>query len=156
MWGQVRATRDADFKVSIGDRSPAEFREVVAKRFPERPTSIPAYLRSPHVIHIWAAPGVAVDFLISIFDYERHAIDRAITATIENVAVRVCTAEDLIVHKAIANREQDWIDIQGVLIRQRGKLDQAYIMKWLREFASELESPEMVTRYRQLRTRYDP
>ncbi len=156
VWGQVRATRDADFKVSIGDQSLAEFRELVTRRFPRRATSIPVHQQSPHVIHVWAAPGIAVDFLISVFDYERQAIERAATTMIEDVAVRVCTAEDLIVHKAIANREQDWIDIQGVLIRQHGKLDQGYIMHWLREFTEELESPEILTRYRQLQARHDP
>ena len=29
VWGEVRATRDADFKISIGDRSLSEFRELV-------------------------------------------------------------------------------------------------------------------------------
>jgi predicted nucleotidyltransferase len=153
LWGQVRATRDADFKVSIGNRSIAEFRQLVSKQFSERQTTVPPHLQPPHIIHVWATAGVAVDFFVSIFDYELQAIEHAVGAVIEGVPIRICTAEDLIVHKAIANREQDWIDIEGVLIRQHAKLDQAYILNWLRQFAAALETPDIVTRYEQLRAK---
>jgi len=156
VWGEVRATRDADFKISIGERSLSEFRNLVLSRFPERQTGIPAHLQSGHVIHIWAMPEAAVDLLVSIFDYERQAIDRAIETTIEEVRVQVCTAEDFVIHKVVANREQDWIDVERVLMRQRAKLDQKYIQDWLRQFAEGLEMPELLTRYQQLQAKYDP
>jgi len=156
VWGEVRATRDADFKISIGERSLNEFRNLVLSRFPERQTGIPAHLQSGHVIHIWAMPEAAVDLLVSIFDYERQAIDRAIEKTIEGVPVQVCTAEDFVIHKVVANREHDWIDVERVLMRQRAKLDQKYIQDWLRQFAEGLEMPELLTRYQQLQAKYDP
>jgi plasmid stabilization system protein ParE len=53
-------------------------------------------------------------------------------------------------YQAISNRSQDWIDIEGVLIRQRGKLDDAYIRDWLSQFAEALENPEILTRFNQL------
>lgn len=155
VWGEVRATHDADFKVSI-DMPLAEFRGLVLNRFPERQTQIPPHLRSPYVLHIWAAPGVAVDIFVSVFEYERLAIGRATEMTLEGVPVRVCTAEDFIVHKVVANREYDWIDVERVLIRQKSRLDQNYILGWIGQFAESLESPEIMARYRQLRARYDP
>lgn len=155
IWGEVRTTRDADFKVSI-DMPLAEFRQLVFQRFPERQTAVPRHLQSAHVIHIWATPDSAVDLLVSIFDYERQAIARAIETVIEGMRVKVSTAEDLIIHKAVANRPIDWLDIERILIRQRGKLDQDYIMTWLQQFAEGLDSPEILAHYRQLRQRYDP
>lgn len=154
VWGEVRVTRDADFKVGIGDQSLSEFRDLVLKRFPERQAHVPAHLQSAHVIHVWAMPSVPVDLMVSIFDYERQAIDRALPITVGGVSVRVCTAEDFIVHKVIANREQDWIDVERVVIRQKSKLDQRYILNWLKQFAEGLESPELLTRYQQLQARY--
>ena len=50
VWGEVRATHDADIKVSI-DMPLAEFRGLVLNRFPERQTQIPPHLRSPYVLH---------------------------------------------------------------------------------------------------------
>jgi len=148
-WGEMRATHDADFKVSI-DMPLAEFRKLVLEHFPARPTNIPQHMLSPHVIHIWAMPNMAADFLVSIFDYEKQAIQRALEMDILGVPTRVCTAEDLIIHKAITERGKDWGDIEGVLMRQRGKLDLAYIRNWLTQFAEALENPEILTRFNHL------
>jgi predicted nucleotidyltransferase len=91
-----------------------------------------------------------VDLLVGIFDYERQAIERAVETDIEGVPMRVCTAEDLVIHKVIADRAKDWIDIEGVLMRQRGKLDINYIRDWLTQFAEALEKPELLTRFNNL------
>jgi len=149
VWGEVRMTRDADFKVST-DMLPSDFRHLVLSHFAERQTGLPQHLRSSFVIHIWAMPDIAVDLLMSVFDYERQAIARAVDATIEGIPARVCTAEDLIIHKAIANRTQDWMDIEGVLLRQGNKLDLVYLRDWLTQFAEALESPELLTRFNEL------
>lgn len=149
IWGRSRATRDADFKISI-DMPLEEFRKMVLEHFPARPTNIPANQLSPHVIHIWALPNVAADLLVSIFDYERDAIDRALEFNVEGVMARVCTAEDLIIHKAIAGRGIDWQDVEGILFRQHGKLDVKYIRKWLAQFAEGLDNPEMLQQFEKL------
>jgi predicted nucleotidyltransferase len=155
IWGEPRLTRDADFKVSI-DMPLTEFRKKVLTFFEERPTKIPQAALSPYVVHIWAIPEVAVDLLVSVFDYEKQAIERAVEWNIEGVSVRVCRAEDFIVHKVVANREYDWLDIERVLIRQKSKLDQSYILDWLTQFSEALENPEMLARYKKLRAQYDP
>ncbi len=60
------------------------------------------------------------------------------------------TAEDLIIHKAIADRPKDWMDIEGVIWRQRGKLDVPYLRRWLREWGQELEKPYLLSRFNDL------
>ncbi len=40
--------------------------------------------------------------------------------------------------------------IEGILIRQRGKLDVEYIQQWLTQFSEALENPEILTRFNQL------
>lgn len=149
IWGEMRVTHDVDFKVSV-DMPLVDFRKLVLERFPARPTNIPVHKLSPHVIHIWASPDVAADILVGIFDYEREAIKRAVNAEVLGVSTRVCTAEDFIIHKAIANRDKDWMDVASILIRQRGKLDLKYIRKWLTEFAEGLENPELIQRFEKL------
>lgn len=156
VWGEVRVTRDADFKVSIGDRSLKDFRDLILNRFQERTVDIPPHRQSAHVFHIWAMPEVPVDLFVSVFDYERQAIERALEMSIGGIPVRVCTAEDFIVHKVVANREHDWLDVERVLVRQGSKLDQTYIKNWLKQFAEALEAPEILIRYVQLQDRYDP
>jgi len=146
IWGEMRVTHDVDFKVSV-DMPLADFRQLVLEHFPARPTNIPPHKLSPYVIHIWGSPGVAADILVSMFDYEREAIKRAVNAEVMGVTTRICTAEDFIIHKAIANREKDWMDVASIIMRQRGKLDIKYIRNWLAQFADALENPEILKRF---------
>ena len=59
--------------------------------------------------------------------------------------LRTCSAEDLIVHKAFAARERDWVDIEGVLLRQ-GALDIALIYEELSPLVALKEEPAILTR----------
>ena len=43
-----------------------------------------------------------------------------------------CWPEDLIVLKAFAGRMQDWLDVEGVLVRQSASLNRALILSELR------------------------
>ena len=70
--------------------------------------------------------------------------------TYQGVTFPVCTAEDLIIHKAISEREKDWLDIDGVLDRVGNDLDQSYVDYWLSQFALALERPQLVNRYQEL------
>ncbi len=149
VWGEIRVTHDADIKVSI-DVPLTEFRKLVFEHFPERHSNIPAHKKSQYVVHIWASPDVAIDLLVSIFDYEKKAIERAVEADVLGIPARVCAAEDFIIHKAIANREKDWMDIEIILVRQRGKLNIEYIRNWLSQFAEALENPEIFSRLEDL------
>ena len=149
IWGRVRATHDADFKVGI-DMPLADFRRMVLEHFPARQTNIPAQKLSPHIVHIWATPDVPADLLVCIFDYERQAIDRATEMILDGVPARVCTAEDLLIHKVVASRGNDWRDVEGILIRQKNNLDMKYVRHWLKEFAEGLENPELLAHFEKL------
>jgi predicted nucleotidyltransferase len=89
-----------------------------------------------------------MDISLGIPGYEEEAIGRA--AEIELTPgdrVRVCSAEDLIIHKAVASRAQDNRDIEGVVLRQGKRLDVAYVRRWLAAFSEILESPEAQARF---------
>jgi len=61
--------------------------------------------------------------------------------------VRLCSAEDLTIHKAVAGRPQDVRDIEGVVYRQGDRLDVEYIRSWLQEFAAVLETSAVLERF---------
>jgi len=55
--------------------------------------------------------------------FESSAIERSSNVElVPGATLRTCSAEDLIVHKAFAARPQDWVDIDGVILEQRGQL----------------------------------
>jgi hypothetical protein len=64
-----------------------------------------------------------------------------------------CSAEDLVVLKAFADRGKDWADIEGVLTRQRGKLGWRYIWAQLRPLVELKGEPEILERLKRLRRR---
>jgi len=37
--------------------------------------------------------------------------------------ITTCGCEDLLVLKAFAGREKDWLDVEGIVARQRGRID---------------------------------
>lgn len=144
VWGEPRATRDVDVKVYIGERTPREFAKMVAREFaPVQP--LPG---GPDLIVSLAFPsGVTVDFLIAIPGYEEVVLDRAQPRLLAGMQLPICSAEDLIIYKVIADRPKDWADIEGVLTEQGNRLDQTYIRNWLRQFAEVLERPDWLERY---------
>ncbi len=57
---------------------------------------------------------------------------------LHNKVVRLCSAEDLIIHKAVAGRPQDLRDIEGIVYRQGPMLDATTVRRWLGAFAEVL------------------
>jgi len=68
----------------------------------------------------------------SLFDYS------------SKIVLRTCSAEDLIVLKAFAGRGQDWVDVEGVIVRQTGTLDWRYVSEQLGPLAELKEDPEIL------------
>ena len=67
-----------------------------------------------------------------------------------DAALTTCSAEDLIVLKAFANRDKDWLDVDGVILRQAGQLDVALIWRELDPLVELKEEPEIGERLRKL------
>ena len=58
--------------------------------------------------------------------------------------------DDLIVHKALAGRDRDWLDIEGVVIRQGEDLDGDFVPTELARLAELKGSIDAVDRLRVL------
>ncbi|HLF28396.1 MAG TPA: nucleotidyltransferase [Anaerolineae bacterium] len=151
VWGRARATYDTDFKVLIGNRTIEEFVKLVGNHFELRVSHAVDFAKRTYVVPVYARNRVAVDLGLGFLPYEEQAVEKAIAVSYRGVTFAACTPEDLIIHKAISEREKDWADIEGVLIRQKGRLDQAYITHWLEQFANALARPELAQRYQALR-----
>jgi len=83
--------------------------------------------------------------------FEERTITRASPWKISKKdSLITCCAEDLIVHKAFANRDLDWLDLRGVLRRQGQKLNVDLIFKELRPLLELKEAPEIEDRLRKM------
>jgi hypothetical protein len=148
--GEPRATHDADLKVLVQGMTIAEFRALAETRFKPYRRPWLGRAESTLIISIEVASDMIVDMLVAVLPYEELAIRRAEMIEVEDLSLPVCTAEDLIIHKAIADRPKDWLDIEKILLRQGGKLDVEYVHSWLIQFADALEKPTLVARFDEL------
>lgn len=74
--------------------------------------------------------GIPLDIAFGAMPFEAHSIERASPMEIGGgQSLLTCSAEDLIVYKAFAGRDRDWLDIEGIAIRQGPALDTETI--WL-------------------------
>ena len=103
------------------------------------------FARSRRVLLLRAPSGVGLDIALGGFPFEETAVARSSLYVFPpDLPLRTCSAEDLIVLKAFAAREKDWVDIEGVIIRQAGAIDWPYVRANLGPLAELKEEPEIV------------
>lgn len=150
-WGEPRFTRDLDITIVVEPGEEVEIINAILACFPPRIENAKEFAVKYRVILV-TVPGLCdVDISLGFPGYEMEAAKRAIDYDIGNGRfVRLCSAEDLIIHKIVAHRPQDITDVEGVLIRQRNQLDFTYIQRWLKEFAEALDMPEIEETFEEL------
>ena len=65
---------------------------------------------------------------------------------------RVCTAEDLIIYKMLSPRASDARDFEGIIDCQGDKLDDSYIIDWLKQFEIALDDSTRIDTYQNMRS----
>lgn len=146
-WGVLRATYDVDIKVLVPDSDYPAMRNALFSAFPVRARP---ELPANSLIVAVAIGDVIIDFLLALPGYEEMIIERAIQIDLGEWSAWVCTAEDLIIQKAVAGRDKDWLDIEGILIQQASQLDTEYVHGWLVQFVEALENPQLLERYMEI------
>ena len=145
VWGEPRLTQDVDLTIAAPLDEPERVIRALVERFRSRHPDPLEFARRARVVLIHASNGCPVDISLALPGYEDEVMRRTVNYEIEpGKAVRLCSAEDLIIHKVVAGRPQDVADIEGVVYRQQDALDVSYIRLWLREFAALLEQPERI------------
>jgi hypothetical protein len=98
-----------------------------------------------------AENGVGLDVALGALPFEKEAIDRATPFVLpDKTSITTCSAEDLIVHKAFADRPQDWVDVRMVIVRQAARLNVEQIFHNLTPLVALKESPKILDRLRSL------
>ena len=146
-WGEPRFTHDLD--LTVQDKLDlAELVRAVTEAFGSRVSDPYQFARDTRML-LLNVEDVDVDVAIALRGYEEALFERSQPYEVEpGKHIRICSAEDLIIHKALAGRPQDLADIQSVIYRQ-GDLDVEYIRSWLGEFSSALGDSGIIERFEQ-------
>lgn len=153
LWGEPRLTRDVDVKVLLGRDERQHLLGLLAG-YTSLHADPDAALRQTGFAFFLDPAGVRVDVMLAETSFDEAAIGRArLVETQPSQVVRMCSAEDLIIYKMVSLRAQDRADVEGVIRRQGNALDDAYIVKWLREFEQALDDNTLVKEYRHMQRR---
>jgi hypothetical protein len=154
-WGEPRMTRDADATLLTNfteDERAISF--LLGKFIPRRPDA-EDFARRNRVLLIRASNGVDLDVALGAVDFEQRSVSRASDwKHRKGHSLKTCSAEDLVVHKAFASRERDWLDIDGICARQGAKLDVPLVLAELEPLAALKDDPDIIPRLRRAFSRH--
>ena len=145
-WGTPRLTVDLDLTLLTGFGHEASVVETLLSWLVPRIPDARDFALAHRVLLVETPEGVAVDIALGAMPFEEATVARASVAELAPGArLRTCSASDLVVHKAFAARPQDWVDVEGILVRQEGRLEWPQIWRDLTELAALKEAPELVS-----------
>ena len=127
-WGEPRETVDVDLTLLTGFGGEEQFIHILLEHFEGRIPDADEFARNRRVLLLHSRKGVGLDIALGALPFEELIVQRSsLFDYTPTIALRTCSAEDLIVLKAFAGRSQDWVDVERIIVRQTGKLDWTYI-----------------------------
>src|SRR5262249_30555302 len=118
-WGEPRLTQDVDLTLVSGFGAESRYAEELLRSFQARIPEAGEFARKNRVLLLRSAAGIPIDVALGALPFEERVAERASAWAIgDSVALTTCGAEDLIVLKVFAGREKDWLDVEGIILRQ--------------------------------------
>jgi hypothetical protein len=155
-WGEPRQTVDVDLTLLTGFGGEGPFIRTLLEHFSGRIPDAEQFALQRRVLLLRSSQGVGLDVALGALPYEALVVERASYFDFPpGIALRTCSAEDLIVLKAFAGRGQDWVDVERTIVRQTGRLDWGYIREQLRPLAELKEAPEILDELERRRVEFE-
>lgn len=141
--GKPRLTKDIDAVVLDTDAE-SLLESGAAFGFVARTTDAREFARNTRMLLLRYAKGnIDIDLSLGALPFETEVIERSSMIDVgAGVSIRIASPEDIIIMKAIAGRARDVMDIENI-IQATPALDVDRIRRWVREFSSVLELPEI-------------
>jgi hypothetical protein len=130
--------------------------QTLLENFEPRVADAAPFAKASRVLLIRAPSGVGLDIALGGLRFEEDAANRASEFEFPgDVRLRTCTAEDLVVMKAFAARAKDWLDVEGIIIRQSGKLDWSYVESQLQPLVELKGAPDILAELERRRIEFE-
>lgn len=146
-WGDARLTLDVDVTLLTGFGDEKEFINALLAAYPARIPDAAGFALENRVLLLKSASGVGIDIALAGLPFEEEAVNRAnLFEFLPRINLLTCSADDLIIMKAFADRQRDWADIKSIIDRQQGKIDRRYILARLSPLCDLKKAPEILSR----------
>ncbi len=150
-WGTPRLTRDIDATVYVGFGNEEPTIDELLAQFRARLKDAKEFALTRRVVLLETPGGDGLDISLGGLPFERDLVERSSLGDYgDDIRLRTCSAEDLVVLKAFASRDQDWVDVGNVATRQRGRLDWPAIYERLAPLVELKEEPAILTRLKRV------
>ncbi len=151
-WGEPRETIDVDVTLLTGFGHEEEFVRELLSWYEARVPEPLAFALANRVLLLQARSGVGIDVALGGMPFEESAVARATPYEFApGIFLLTTSAEDLIVMKAFAARPKDWVDVEGIVIRQGEAIDWNYIEHHLQPLVTVKEEPEILEHLARIR-----
>jgi hypothetical protein len=131
-WGQPRLTNDVDVTILTGFGDETAYVDALLGRYQARIADARDFALTHRVLLLQSSEGIPIDVALGGIAFEEQLVSRATRYEfLPGVSLLTCSAEDLIVLKAFADRPRDWGDVETIIVRQRTHLDWDYIFEQL-------------------------
>ena len=150
-WGEPRVTQDVDLTLLTGFGGERPYVQTLLRHFAPRIADAEEFALRNRVLLLQTVTGIGIDIALGGLPYEALVVERAtFFEFLPDVSLLTCSAEDLVVLKAFADRPRDWGDIEGIVARQ-AVLDWDYIEIQLRPLVEIKESPHILEQLSRVR-----
>ena len=150
-WGEIRMTQDIDLCLLCGFGNEEKYINTLLKKYKSRIKDAHDFALKNRILLLYASNEVSVDISLSGLPFEDEMIRRAtLFAFYPNCTLITCSAEDLIILKAFADRTKDWMDVESIIKRQGKKLDTNYIIEQLSPLCELKSAPEILDKLKNL------
>lgn len=150
-WGEVRFTDDIDLTVfcDLGDES--NMLDRLLRVIPPRIDDIEQVVRMGRMYLGVTDDGTQVDISLGYLPYESRLMQRSVDVDFGlDESLRCCAAEDLVVLKTIAWRDQDRADLRRIVQRSGSEVDWSLVYAELEPLLMITESPERLIHLRKM------
>ncbi len=152
-WGEPRVTLDVDLTLFTGFGDEGAFVAKLLTRYQSRIADGEGFALENRVLLLQSESGIGIDIALGGLPFEALAIERASNFEyLPGIELRTCSAEDLIVMKAFSDRKRDWLDVEGMIVRQGNTLDWSYVDEHLSPLCELNESPHILEQLENLRS----
>lgn len=144
-WAEPRLTRDIGLTLVTGFGGEEAFVNALCGAFAGRIPDAREFALRNRVLVLQSARGIPIDISLGSPPLEERVVERSSPfAFLPDVTLRTCSAEDLVVLKAFADRARDWADIESVLART--SVEWAVVKKELTPLCEAKEAPHILRR----------
>ena len=150
-WGEIRMTQDVDLCLQVGFGNENRYITGLVQHFATRISDAAGFARKHRVLLLRSSGNIAIDVAFSGLEFETRMIARAsLFSFAEGIQLCTCSAEDLLVLKAFADRPQDWLDVEGILARQGAAIDRSYCLKELSQLCQARDHSDILDHFQKL------